>query len=86
VDRWLQVPASRREAIRGGVACAATFDETCSFHLLETLGEKVGRDAGKAAQEIRVALRPKHEIPHDEQRPSFAEDVEGAGEAAVLVV
>jgi len=53
---------------------------------LQSFREKVGRDAGKASQEIRISLGTKEEISNDEERPPFAEDVECAGESAVLVV
>ena len=42
--------------------------------------------APSTAQKLGVALRPEQEIPYDEQRPPFPQDVEGAGQSAVLVV
>jgi hypothetical protein len=87
VDCRLQVATDRREAVCGDVARAVTpLYEAFGFHLLQSLGEKIGRDAGETAQELGVALGPEQEIADDEQRPALAQYVEGAGEAAVLVV
>ena len=36
--------------------------------------------------EVGVALRAVHQLAHDEQRPSLADQVERVGHGAVLVV
>ena len=48
--------------------------------------EDVRPDSGQAFGEVGVALRPLHQLADDEQGPAVADDVEGVGHRAVLVV
>jgi len=61
-------------------------DDARGFEALEAVGQQIGRDAGQAVAEVRVATRSCSQLPHDEQRPAVAHDVEGLGDRAELSV
>ena len=41
---------------------------------------------GSPRRRSRVALRPREQVAHDQQRPALADEVEGAGQGTVLLV
>jgi hypothetical protein len=54
---------------------------------LQTLREQVGADSGQPVAEIGEPTGPEvYEVAEDEQRPAFADQVEGFRDRAVLVV
>ena len=68
------------------IALVAALDQPFALHPLESLRQQVRGYARETPQQLGVALRAEQQVADDEQRPPFAEDVERAGEAAVLVV
>ena len=69
-----------------GTGTADLLDQTELLHLAEAFGEQVGGDPRQPAQQIGIAQRSEQQIADDEQRPSFADDVERFGEPTVLIV
>src|SRR5262249_21641193 len=64
----------------------AAPDDSTAFELLEPLGEHVRRDPREARAQVGEALRPEDEVADDEQRPAFPDEIERAGDPAVLSV
>src|SRR5439155_14151982 len=61
-------------------------DEPRALHRLQPRREEVCRDPRETVEQVGIALGPDEELAHDEQRPALADDVEGAGDHAVLVI
>src|SRR5262249_26291193 len=88
-DRRLERRARLRERIelpRSGRRGLPLFHEARFRHFLEPFGEQIRGDPLERVEQIPVAPRPENELPHDEERPSLPHHVQGAGEAAVLLV
>ena len=56
------------------------------LQLLEPRRQDVARNPGQTCGELAVAARPDEQVPNDEQRPAFADQLEGLGDPAVLPV
>jgi hypothetical protein len=72
-------------ARRGRIEATAT-DQPGPLELLQALAQEVRRDAVQTLLEIGEALGREEQLAHDEHGPAVPDDVEGAGEGAVLVV
>jgi hypothetical protein len=84
-----EAPACGRELVHGrggGWRQPALRDEARGLQLLQPVGEDVRADPWQAGDEVGVALRPLGQLADDEQRPALADEAEGAGDGAVLVV
>src|ERR1700678_238097 len=62
------------------------LDQPIVLELFEPLSEQIGRDAGQLGAQIAVAAGPSDQLAQDQQCPSLTQDVEPAGDRAVLVV
>lgn len=63
-----------------------TFDDARRFQFAQPQREPLGRDVVQPAKQVGEALGPPQQVPHDEQRPLFADHLEGAGDGAEVVV
>src|SRR5918994_3904187 len=60
--------------------------DATALEVLESRGQDVRADAWKARREIGVPLRALQKLPNDQERPALANEAEGMGDRAVLVV
>ena len=70
---------------RGGWQLAAR-DDPVALELTQPLAEDVRRDTRQAVTQIGESPRTEDELSQHEQRPALADEVEGAGDAALLLV
>jgi len=61
-------------------------DEALVRHRAEAGGEEIGGDAGEAVEEVAIAAGAEEEVADEEERPAFADEGEGFGDAAELMV
>ncbi len=61
-------------------------DEAVLGERLETLGEERRRDPGQVLAEVDEALVAEEQLAEDQQAPAIADEVERAGDRAVLAV
>ena len=64
----------------------AALHDAVGLQLPHPGGQQRGPDAGERVGEFGVALRPRRELPHDQQRPALADHVKGVGESAELAI
>ena len=62
------------------------FHDAGGFELFEPSGQESWGDRTEPVLQVRVALRPAEQLANDQQRPALADDVEGVGEWAVLLI
>jgi hypothetical protein len=87
-DRRPEVDALLAEAVLealGALLVAPALEQALLGQALEAIGQDVAGDA-EAALEVVEAADAQEGVADDEQRPAVAEDLEGAGDGAVLVV
>src|SRR5205085_1065202 len=87
-DRLALVPPGRQlvDLHGGGGRQLAAVQRADRLEGLEALRQHVGADAGKARAQIAEALRAEHELAHDEEGPTLADEVERMGRPAGVVV
>src|SRR6266508_2977412 len=56
------------------------------LELLQPGGQNIGRNAWQTLAQLGEALGPEDQVANDQQRPALAHELEGAGEAAELVI
>jgi hypothetical protein len=56
------------------------------LEVAQAIHEQVRADAGQRVEELAVASRRAEELAHDQERPAFADDVEGGGESGAVAV
>lgn len=56
------------------------------LQVLKPLGQQIGADVGQTVYEILKSARAGTKFPDNEQSPAFPHDVQGVGQATVLVV
>ena len=89
LDDRAQLLAGGGEAVADGSPDAGFLGPDHQAVLLEgaqAVREQVGRDAREPSGQLAEAAGAGQEVPDDEQRPAFAQHVEGAGRPAVLGV
>ena len=62
------------------------MEDTGLLKLAQPLREDVGAGVGETRAQVGEALRAEQQLPHDEQGPALADQVEGVGETARLPV
>src|SRR5581483_11334670 len=87
IEHSNQVAAGIGELVLGprSVVHDATLDDRLPLEMPETLGEGRPRDAGQAPLELVEAPHASQKLTDHEQPPPVAEEVERAGQWAVLV-
>ena len=70
----------------GAINCGSPANDAGVLELFQPIGQDVGRDAGQALAQIGEAVWADEQIAHDEQRPTLADQLEGARQAAELPV
>ena len=70
----------------GGRRELLVLDDALGLEVAQALGEEVGGDAGECPPQVGEATVAGQQLAHDQQRPPVADDVEGGGDRAVLVV
>ena len=65
------------------LAVGGAGDEALTFEAFESVGEDVGGDVLGGGEELRIASFSAQEVAHQQEGPSIADDVEGAGDRAV---
>src|SRR5260370_78742 len=68
----------RREGARG--------EDAGGLQVLQAGGQDVAGDARQAGREVAVTARAEGQLPHEQQAPPFADDVQGSGDGARLPV
>src|SRR5215472_10485242 len=89
VERGLQRPAGAGQLVHGHVGrCreGALGDDAGGLQVLQPRGEEVAGDARQACREVAVTARAESQLPHEQQAPPFADDVQGSGDGACLPV
>ena len=61
-------------------------DDAAAFKLAQALGEDVLAGTRQACTQVGEAFRPKQQLTHHEQRPSLADQIESAGDAAGIAI
>jgi hypothetical protein len=54
--------------------------------ILQPIRQEIRRDAREAMEKLVVPPGPLEKLAHDEEDPAVADDIETAGEAAVLAI
>jgi hypothetical protein len=65
---------------------APALDHCTGLKLAQPGGKGIGADAGQPGLEVHEALRTRKKLADDQHRPALSDDVERAGNRAVLVV
>src|ERR1700733_8237073 len=85
-----QVLALFRQHIFGArrvLLIKTTFDNSSIFEALQSSGQCVRADACERALEVLKLARPAdNEVAQDQDRPSFADDIERAGDRAAHII
>src|SRR5262245_61170254 len=89
VECGLQRPTGAGQLVHGHVGrCreGAPGDDAGGLQVLQPCGEDVAGDARQTGGEVAVTARAKGQLPHEQQAPPFADDVQGSGDGACLPV
>jgi hypothetical protein len=65
---------------------SAARDDPVALELAEPEAQNIGGNAREALAEIREPFGPERELADDEERPALPDQIERAGDPAVLVV
>jgi len=85
----LERPAAAGELVdsdAGGRVEDVAADDARALKLVQPLGEDVRADPVQAGPQLDEPFRPEDQLADDQQRPPVADDVEGAGDPAGVVV
>src|SRR5258708_1168043 len=89
VECGLQRPPGVGQLVHGHVGrCRerAPGDDTGGLQVLQASGQDVAGDARQAGGKVAVTARAESQLPHEQQAPPFAADVQGPGAGACLPV
>jgi hypothetical protein len=70
----------------GGRRQPVAQDDAGLLEALQALGQHVGAEAREVRPDLAEAARAEHELAHDQQRPALADEFEGQGGAAGIVI